>query len=220
MRYTVVGLLLFVLSIGGGRASQAQERQERDVSSGKAFALSLILPGLGHRYVHDGDWDGWASVFALADAGIWTSLVGSEWRRNHMVDSYTTLAAMSAGADVEGKNRDFFLNLAAYQSSDDYLRTQLRNRNWTNLDYVADPSFQWTWESEEDFQRFRELREDSESLRRRRSFLITTLVANRLISGFAALRGARRAGPPTASFSLSVPPLGADAPIVNLRWRW
>lgn len=194
--------------------------QDREVSAGKAFALSLLFPGLGHRYVHDGSWRGWATVFAVADIGLWTSLAGSEWRRGHLIRNYQTLAALGAGAETAGKDRDFFLHMASYRSSDEYLATQLRSRNWTNLDYVADPSFQWIWESDEDFERYRELREDSETLRRRRSFLITTLVANRLIAGVAALRGARRANGSTASLSLTVPPTGSHAPLIHFRWRW
>jgi len=217
MRYTISALLLFAIMMGGAQPMQAQERE---VSSGKAFALSLVLPGLGHRYVHGGHWGGWAAVFALADVGIWTSLAGSEFRRDHLVENYTTLASMSAGADLEGKSRDFFLNLASFHSSDEYLASRLRNRSWSDLDQVVDPAFQWRWESEEDFQRFRTMREDAESLRRRRSYLITTLVANRLISGFAALRGARRSDAPAANFSLSMPPAGSSAPMMNFRLQW
>ena len=220
MKYTLTSLLLFVLITGASAPAHAQEEPGREVSAGKAFALSLLLPGLGHHYVHGGDWSGWATAFALVDAGLWTSLVGSEWRRDHLEQNYTTLAAASAGADIEGKDRDFFLNLASYRSSDEYLATQLRNRSWTNLDAIADPANQWLWESEEDYLRFRTLREDAESLQRRRSFIITTLVANRLISGVAALRGARRANRAPASLSLSVPPRGSDIPMVNVRVRW
>lgn len=220
MRYTAAALLLFVAALGGATRAAAQAPVDRELSGGKAFALSLVLPGLGHHYVHGGNWDGWATVFALADAALWTSLVGSEWRRNHLEGNYETLAATRAGADIEGKGRDFFLNLASYPSSDEFLATQLRNRNWRNLDAIADPSNQWMWSSEGDFLRFRALREDAESLRRRRSFIITTLIANRLIAGVSALRGARRADLSAASFSLGVPPRGADIPMMNVRVRW
>lgn len=220
MRYTAVVLLLFVVVFGGAAPVGAQAPVDRETSGGKAFVLSLVLPGLGHQYVHGGDWSGWATVFALADIGLWTSLAGAEWRRNHLEGNYETLAATSAGADVDGKSRDFFLNLASFQSSDEYVETQLRNRNWRNLDAIADPSNQWMWASEDDFLRFRDMRDDAESLRRRRSFIITTLVANRLIAGVSSLRAARRAGRAEATFSLSVPPHGSDVPMMNVRLRW
>jgi len=217
MRNIIKALFLIGFLVGGMQSSHAQER---DVSPGKALALSLLLPGLGHRYIQGGDWGGSATAFALIDVGIWAGLAGSEFRRDHYVDSYTTLASMSAGADLDGKGRDFFLNLASYVSSDDYLAARLRSRSWSDIDDVVDPDFQWRWESEEDFQRFRALREDAESLQRRRTFLIATLVANRLISGFAALRGARRVDATDANVSLSMPPAGSVAPMMNLRLRW
>jgi len=162
------------------------------VSGKKAFLLSMILPGLGHRYINRGRWNGWGAAFSLADAGLWISLFGGEWHQDHLVDSYTSLAATGAGADVTGKNRTFFLNLASFRSSDEFLQTVLRNRAWDQIGYVSDPSFQWKWDSEADFERFRSLRSDAESVGRRSSVLIAALVVNRLVSGLLASRNAGR----------------------------
>lgn len=193
---------------------------DRKVSGGKAFVLSLLLPGLGHRYVHGGDWDGWASIFAVADAGLWAGLIGSEWRRHHLVDSYTTLAATYAGAQTEGKDRDFFLYLAGYRSSEEFVEVQLRIRNWGQIGYVDDPAYQWEWISEEQFAEYGRIREDAETLRRRRTFFVTSLVANRLISSFTALRAAGRARSARMEVSLGVPPVDASAPLLELRYRF
>ena len=93
---------------------------ETGPSGGKAFAMSLLLPGLGHKYVNDGHWSNWAITYASTDASLWLGLIGGEWHRNHLVDSYTTLARSAAGAQVAGKDRTFFLNLASFESSDVY----------------------------------------------------------------------------------------------------
>ncbi|MEX0747430.1 MAG: hypothetical protein WD275_05465, partial [Rhodothermales bacterium] len=205
-------LFIFVLP------SRAQA-VEREVSGGKAFALSLLVPGLGHRYAHGGDWDGWASVFAVADAGLWAGLIGTNWREGDIIQSYETLAVTRAGADVDGKDRSFFLNMAGYLSSEEYLNAQLRNRNWLQIGFGEDPANFWEWESEEDFRHFRSLRSDAESMSRRRTFIITSLVANRLISGLTALRAARQAGRDSPELSLGVPPAGSSVPMVHLRMR-
>ena len=188
----------------------------------KALGLSLLLPGLGHRYVYDGSWRGAASLFALTDAGLWLGLVGTEWRRTQTVASYETLAASRAGAEVEGKPRSFFIKLAAFRSSDDFLEAQLRRRAWNEVDYVDPRSFQWAWETEADFQQFRDLRSDAEALRRRRPFLISVFVGNRLIAALTAIRAARRAGrpDPDVSFSLAPPPVSGKAPFFTLYARW
>ena len=212
MKYTLTLAALFVFAL----PSRAQP-VEREVSGGKAFALSLVLPGLGHRYTHGGNWDGWASVFAVADAGLWAGLIGTNWRRADIIEGYETLAATQAHAEVNGKDRAFFLNMAAYMSSEEYVNAQLRNRNWSQIGFGEDPANFWEWDSEEDFRHFRSLRSDAESMSRRRTFIITSLVANRLISGLTALRAARRAGRHIPELSFGVPPAGSSVPMVHLR---
>jgi hypothetical protein len=189
-------------------------------SAPKAFALSMILPGLGHRYVEGGKWSGWASTFAVADAGLWMSLLGSNWKRGQLIESYTTLAALNANADIEGKDRSFFLNLASYRSSQNFLDTALRNRAWNQVDYVTDPSYQWIWNSEDNFVKYRDLREDAESLRRRRVVIVASLVANRIISGVMAAWKATRIKTAGMSLQLTTPPRNSSLPVAKLKLRF
>lgn len=191
---------------------------EWEASGGKAFGLSMLLPGLGHRYVNQNNWTGWARTYTAADVGLWLSLIGGEWRRDDLVQSYTTLASGSANALVDGKDRTFFLNLASFESSDVYRETMLRNRSWDLIGYVDDPAFYWEWESQESFNRYRDLRDDAESLRRRRSILIASLVANRLISGAIAARSAGRSRRAQVTASLA-PPVDS-APVLSLNVRF
>ena len=203
----ILSSLLLCLVASGSAPVAAQEMDDAtwEASAGKAFGLSMVLPGLGHRYVRQGEWSGWAKTYAAADVSLWLSLFGGEWRRDQHIQSYRTLAAGSADADLSGKDRTFFLNLASFTSSDEYRETMLRNRAWDRVDYVDQPGYQWAWESEEDFNRFRDLRDDAESLRRRRSILIASLVANRLISGAIAARSAGRSRRAQVSAALGAP---------------
>ena len=182
----------------------------------KAFAMSLVMPGWGHQYAQGGSWRGMATVYAGVDVALWAGLVNAIWQRNHLTQSFETLASTRAGADIAGKDRTFYLNLATYRSSDDYLEAQLRSRAWDRVDYVSDPSFQWSWASEEDYRAFRDLREDSETFRRRRSLFIAALVANRLLSGLSSIGAANKA---SASFSMSMSAYG-DRPMVNVGVRF
>jgi hypothetical protein len=142
--------------------------------------------------------------FAGTDIGLLLGTSSAEWRRGSAVETYRTLATSRAGADIAGKDRTFFLRLATYQSSDEFLEVSLRNRAWDSIGYVDDPAFHWDWASESDFIEYRTLREESESLGRRRTILIASLVANRLIAGLASARVARRGG--AGSMNLSVAP--------------
>ena len=203
-----------------GQTPEIIEPLVTSASSGKAFALSMIAPGLGHRYVRGGDWGRWGTAFALTDAGLWVGLLGTSRRRSHLVESYRTLATRHAGVDPSGKDRTFYLNAATYRSSQAFTDAQFRNGALDQVTYAADPSFQWQWDTEEHFLRFRELREDAESLRRRRSVLIASLAANRLIAGVAALRAAGRTGRSNLRISLGPPPIEADAPLVRLGYTF
>ena len=212
-------VLLALLATVFNTSARGQEAPAEYRSPKKAFGLSLLVPGLGHRYVHGGDWDGAASVHALADAGLWLGLLGSEVRRGQITSNYETYAAAHANAQIEGKDRQFYLNLASYRSSDEFLEVSLRNRAWDQVDYVSDRANQWRWETEADFARFRGMREDAESLRRRRAFLVGLLVANRVFSGFSALRAAGRVNGPDVSLSFSPAP-GQRLPLAHLRLQF
>lgn len=210
---------------GALREARAQtpeimEPSVRRASSGKAFALSLLAPGLGHRHARGGDWGRLGTAFALTDAGLWAGLLGANWRRSHLVKSYRTMATRYAGVDPAGKDRTFYLYAATYRSSQDFTDAQYRNLALDQIAYAADPSFQWRWDTEEHFLRFRELREDAESLRRRRSILIASLAANRLIAGISALRAAGRNNRSGLRISLGAPPAGTDAPFVRMRYAF
>ncbi len=169
----------------------------------KAALLSLAVPGLGHRYVNNGSWSTSASLFVLADVSAWLGIVGANSRRAHTIDSYTVLAASRASADVENKDRRFFLNLATYKSSEDFLDAALRNRAWDQVSYVDDVSFQWQWETDADYAAYRDLRNKAESLRRRRSILIAGLVTNRVFATVTSVLAARKTIPENMAIGAS-----------------
>lgn len=213
-------LCLLLLPALTAPAATAQTPPSPPRSPQKAFALSLLLPGLGHRYAGHGHWQGRGTLFALADAGLWVGLLATEWRRNSLTESFKTLAATRADAQVEGKDRTFFLNLASFHSSDEFVAVSLRNRAWDQVNYVQDRSFQWNWASEVDFQRFRNLRSDAESLRNRRLVLVAALVGNRLVSALLAVRAANRANRADANrlaVALTAPPPGGSLPQLRMR---
>lgn len=189
----------------GQSLDQSSLGSSSDLSAKRALISSILLPGLGHKYVNNGNWNRWAVAYAAADVSLWLSVLGGEWHRNSLVRSYETLAAGSAGASLAGKDRSFYLNLATFESSEVYLETMLRTRQWDQLDYVSDSAYQWEWESEESFLEFRDLRNDAESLKRRRSFLIAGLVVNRLLSGAISARKAGKLNRSTLSASVSAP---------------
>jgi len=162
------------------------------IKPARAVVYSIVLPGLGHKYVDDGNWNHRASLYMIADAILIAGLASSEWQRRHLVNSYHTWAASHAGISTLGKDRRFYVMIGNYLSSEEYRDTQLRNRRIDLVSTVSDPEFYWSWDRIEDLQRYRDLRSSSESWSQRRGTLIAALIANRVISGFSALLSARR----------------------------
>ena len=212
-----LGLLLFESEAVEGVSAEATVPRSRSV--GAAFGLSIVLPGLGHRYAAGG-WGRTATVHALADAGLWIALLDAGARLGNAETGFETLAVVGADAQIEGQGRGFFLNLSRHRSSEEYVEQLLRDRAWNELETAQLPENQWEWASEEDFQQYRALREDAESLRRRRPVYAALLAGNRLLSGIGALRAARRVNRTEATLSLGMPQPGADTPTVNLSVRF
>lgn len=222
LRSLCLALLLFVCAVFPAAGQEAApEETLRPRSTKAAFGLSLLVPGLGHRYVHEGRWTRGATFFGLTDAATWAGLLGVGWQERHFVESYETLAAQEAGAQIEGRDRAFFLNLGIYDSSAEYVEGLLRARAWDRIDAARAPEVQWAWSSEDARLRYRTLREDADRMGRRRTLLISVLVANRFVSAITALRAAqRRNARVTTGLSFLPPPPGSDVPAARLVVRW
>ena len=212
----VLVLVLCIVGALNALGQQAPYHALKQKSPAKAFGLSVILPGLGQRYVNGGSWRGAATWYAVADLSTISGYAVTDWRHGQRVENYETLAVSKAGADLDGKNRTFFLNLATYMSSDEFIEVSLRNRAWDQLDYIQDASFEWQWQSDADFSTFRSERNRAESLSRRRSLLIATMVGNRLISGLTAALSARSR---SQKFELGVRSFSQGKTLVGPRLR-
>lgn len=194
--------LAFLLASAEPHEARAQDNAVITPKSGaKAFGLSILIPGLGQRYINGGRWGGSGTVFLTADITLWLGLATSIAQENHSVEAYTNLVALKSGNTLEGKNRAFELALGSYDSSEDYVAALLRSRQWDRLEVSGDPSRQWNWESEADRQRYLELRDDADSAGNRKTALIGALIVNRLISGITAALSSRTTREQSASFS-------------------
>ena len=175
-----------------GFLGSLEPRAQTPAKPAKAVVYSLLVPGLGHKYIHDGRWNRSATLYTVVDVALMVGLISSEWQRRYLVNSYQTWASSYAGISTEGKDRSFYLTIGNHLSSDAYRDAQLRERRVDLANRVNDPEFQWSWNSIEDLQRYRDLRGSSESWSQRRGSLIVALVANRLIAAVTSLIAARR----------------------------
>ena len=216
-----LSLVLIVVGslISTGAAAQIADEAPPSRSARKALGLSLLVPGLGHRYANGGHWGKSGSFFLAADIGIIVSLIGTRWRESDLETTYRTLASSKAGTDLTGKNRAFVLSLGSYDSSDEFKDVLLRTRQWDRIAGAEDPANYWDWESEQDRLDYRDLREDADAMGRRASWMIAALVANRVVSGVTAMLRARNSGGADLSAHVTPDPVnGAMVGTVAVRW--
>jgi hypothetical protein len=74
---------------------------------------------------------------------------------------------------------------------DDYNEAKTKAREFDKV--YTDPAYAWTWTSDAARQRFKDQRIRSDRIKESSKFVIAGMVVNRIISGFAAGRGAAAA---------------------------
>ncbi|RPH99402.1 MAG: hypothetical protein EHM72_11070 [Calditrichaeota bacterium] len=158
------------------------------VNKGKAFFMSLLLPGWGQRYVGA---NRKSAAFFGVEVGLWLTYSGfrtySAWRE----DDYRNYAASHAGVQLDGKSSSYFIDVGNFSSIYDYNEYKLRQRN--TLDYYQDvEKYYWNWRSEADRAYFDKLRISSDTALNRSTFVLGVIVANHIISAVEAVWSAHQ----------------------------
>ncbi|MFQ6093631.1 MAG: hypothetical protein ACE5OR_13335 [bacterium] len=156
-------------------------------SPGKAFFLSLLVPGLGELYAGSSQK---GKIFLAAEAAVWSGFAAFEqysaWKRR----DYEVFAAAHAGVKLDGKDDDFFKNVGIYQNVRSYNADRLHARDMDEVYWDEDLYF-WEWDSPESQALFSQLRNSSRKAHRRALNMVGVGVLNRLISAIDAVRSAR-----------------------------
>jgi hypothetical protein len=196
----MIGILL-VVSTGSGQWRSSSERlpelslqQQPDPSSGRrsvflAVAGSILLPGLGEYYAGNFNESG---RYSLAVEGtLWLTYAGLQLHGNWVRNDARVFGSQIAGISFSGKDADFEVNAGNFLTTDEYNQAKLRNREYDAV--YTDPAYSWTWASDADRERFKEERIRSDRIVQSAKFVVAGLVVNRIISAFAAGRGAAAA---------------------------
>lgn len=154
-----------------------------------AVAASVILPGAGEYYAGNFQESGRYSL--AAEAALWITYAGFHLHGTWVRNDARTFGAQMAGVTFNGKDNEFEVNIGNYLTVADYNDAKLRSREFDKI--YTDPAYAWAWASEADRNRFREERIRSDRIFQAAKFAVAGLVVNRVISAFAAGRGAAAA---------------------------
>ena len=154
----------------------------------KAFLLSLILPGLGERYVGARKK---SEMFMGAEVVFWLTYAGflkyHDWREQ----DYETFAAAHARVDTDDKSETFFINVGNYDNVFEYNEAKLRQRNLP--DYYQDTEkYFWQWDSEEYRLQYEEIRLSAKRASNYATFALGAILANHLVSAIDAVWSAHK----------------------------
>jgi len=156
-------------------------------SVGRAVLYSLILPGMGEWYA---DNLSTGKYFLGTEIALWASVYGLNAYGNWIRDDARAFAQTHAGVDWAGKDDQFLVNVANFNSREEYNEKKMRDRDINAI--YRDETYAWQWESDEKRQEFRDMRVRSDRMLNGVKFVGAAIVANHIVSAIIAGNSASR----------------------------
>jgi len=214
----------FLASLQHGTPADSQLAQvsEKKISLGGAFLRSALIPGWGQKAAGAPTA---ARNFFVAEVALWAGVIAFNVYGTWLEDDYHTLAAEHAGADIKGKNAQYFVDMGNFATLEDYNQSRLQNRDVQSL---YDPATHfWQWDALASQSRFRQLRVDSDKANSNAELVVAAILANHIISGVHAAWLAHRTNnetrvEPGASYvpKVGVSPASGMGLKLNMRWKF
>ncbi len=155
---------------------------------GKAFFLSLILPGMGEYYVGASSYTPYfIGMEILAGLGWY----GNNWYAGRLEDEYMAFAVQHAGVNGEHKDLKYWSSIGKYDDLYGYNEQRERDRNFEAM-FDETPEFFWQWDSKTNRLEYDRRRLHANSILNQEVYFQLALVLNHLVSAVNALRLARR----------------------------
>ena len=139
---------------------------------------SLILPGMGEFNL---GYEKKAQSFFIREAALWLLCLSGKQASNWYKSDYRAFAELHSGADMNGKDYLYAVNIGHYNSMEEYNDTRARQRNMDDL-YEEGEGNEWQWNNTENRIYFDKLRIQSVTYDKYASFAIGGLILHRIIS--------------------------------------
>lgn len=149
----------------------------------RAFLRSIVVPGWG-QIIEDKRSLGY--TFLTAEAILIAGIIGLRTHASWLEEDYKTLADQHAGIDGNFDHQ-FYVDIGNWMTRIDYNEQRLRDRYYDAV--YTDPNFDWSWDSDGNRRKFRELRIASDNSRQISILLVGGMVINHFISAIEAGRG-------------------------------
>lgn len=180
-------LYQFRAELSAANNSSVQSHEVSTVSKKSpvmAVVYSLLLPGMGELYA-DGFSQGRYSL--IAEGGLWMTYFSFRQYGAWIQNDSRNFAASHAGAQVNGKDDQYFVNIGNFGDTYEYNEKKLRDRELAKV-YDVNAGYAWKWDSDASRKEFRTMRVSSERVLNNSRFVIASIVVNRVISAINAAR--------------------------------
>lgn len=161
---------------------QQNSQDPRLKAKGKAFLYSLLLPGAGEYYVGNKTM---AKVFFFTEVILWASAISFDSYSNWKRDDMYVYAATHAGAHAEDKPAQYFVDIGNYDNIYEYNDAKQRQREFYKV--YSEDEYYWSWDSQENRDKFENMRISSDRAHNRAIFAIGGIIANHLVSAIDAV---------------------------------
>ena len=159
------------------------EKTDAPKKRGKAFFMSLLVPGWGQNYAGASTK---RNMFLGLEIGMWMSYGGFTAYSNWREEDYKTFAATHAGVNLDGKNNTYFIDVGnfadIYEYNDYHLQQRNSNKYYQDIDF-----YYWHWQNQASRDKFDQLRISADTAHNRALFMLGAIVANHVISAIDAV---------------------------------
>ena len=167
---------------------RAMKQEKAPKKIGKAFFMSLLIPGWGQHYAEA---SARRNVYFGIEIGLWLGYAGFTAYNSWREEDYKTYAATHAGVNLEGKNNTYFIDVGNFDSIYEHNAYRLQQRNFNK--YYQDIDFYyWQWDSQASRDTFDRLRISADTAENRATFILGAIVANHIVSAIDAVWSVRR----------------------------
>ncbi len=154
-----------------------------------AFWRSLLIPGWGQRYAGQS-----GGRFIATEFAFWSAYLVFDRLSEVRTDRFQAYAAEHAGARPDGKERGYLDDLGFYESRLAHNQFALYQDGPKAQLYPTGADFFWEWDRDASRERYRDLRNSSESAKRQALYATGMVVANHLVAAIHAARSMGRSG--------------------------
>lgn len=153
-------------------------------SVGLAVVLSLLLPGMGELYA--GNYST-GRYLTAAEGALWLTYTSFDLYGTWVRDDARKLAVTTADVNLAGQSNQFFVDIGNYKDVYQYNERKLQDRQEEKL-YDPNSIYFWSWNSESDRQKYKNLRISSDQAFNSKQFVLGAVLVNHVVSAINAAR--------------------------------